>query len=215
MAARRTAKPAAEDVLLWMEMGRLYYFTEKHDQAARSFAKVIKALAQPAIYGLDDKLKKGLLGGLGRAGHHPQDGRAGWSWNMIGESFLLAGRFPEAAAAFEKANQALANKGLLRYQLARIDARTGKPQQALEELQVYFDERLSGVRLAESSRALTGAWLLATSRSPMGAVLAACFGRVTLSDPMLLALGLAEPRKGPRPMTSWPRSLGPCTARES
>ena len=131
-AAGKTAKPTADDVMLWMEIGRLYHVTEKHDKAADAFARVIEAREHPEQFGLDDKAQKTLLGEPGPA------------WNMIGESFLLADRIPQAASAFAKAHRAAPNKGLLSYQLARIDARTGKPDQALEKLQAGFQARVPG-----------------------------------------------------------------------
>jgi tetratricopeptide (TPR) repeat protein len=186
-ATRQSGKPGAEDVALWMEMGRLYYLTEKYDKAADAFARVIKALEHPDDFGLDDKHQKELFGG------------PGLTWNMIGESFFLAGRFTEAAAAFEKANQAAPNKGLLSYQLARIDARTGKPERALERLQACFDARLSDLRSAESWRARAGTWLAAALRGPLGPVLTRGLGGVGLPDPMRVAVDLAAPSEGAGP----------------
>ena len=135
-AARKDAKPTADDVPLWLETGRLYHLTERYDRAADQFARVIHALEHPEQFGLSEKAKKAIFG------------EAGLTWNLFGESFLLAGRFPEAAAAFEKGHRAAPNKGLLSYQLARIDARTGKPEKALDRLQACFDARLASEGVA-------------------------------------------------------------------
>ncbi len=131
LAVRKGAKPVSDDVMLWMELGRLYHLTEKPDKAADSFARVLEAIEHPEQYGLDEAAKKTLLS------------EPGPTYNLMGESFLLAGRFEKAAQAFEKAHQAAPDKGLLSYQLARVEARAGKPEKALEKLQASFDAHLA------------------------------------------------------------------------
>jgi tetratricopeptide (TPR) repeat protein len=129
-AAGTSAKPSADDVALWMEMGRLYYLTEQHAKAAGHFERVLEALDRPDQFGLKATAKKTLLAQPGPA------------YAMMGESFLLAGQFPKAAATFEKGNKAAPNKGLLGYQLAKVDFKTGKAEAALQKLQAYFDAKL-------------------------------------------------------------------------
>jgi tetratricopeptide (TPR) repeat protein len=124
-------KPSATQVLLWMEMGRLYFLAKNYPRAADSFAQVIQALDNPEQYGLDDAVRRKLLG----AGDI--------TYQLFGESFLEAGRTDEALAAFEKANVLLPNEGVLAYQRARIDAKRKQPAAALEKLQVYFKKHLS------------------------------------------------------------------------
>lgn len=136
LAAQKASKPTADQVPLWMEMGRLYHLTQQFDKSADNFARVVEALEHPERFGLDDEACQQLLG------------EPGLGWNLIGESFLLAGRFAPAAAAFQKAHAASPNPGLLSYQLARIDARTGKPEKALQRLQDYFERRLASEGLA-------------------------------------------------------------------
>jgi len=136
LAARKVAKKTAADVLLQMEMGRLYHLADKYDKAADSFAQVLEAIKKPQQYGIDEEVKKVLLG------------EPGPTYNLFGECFLMANRPKEAIAAFEKAHQLAPNKGLLNYNLARVDAKTDKPDQALARLQAAFDERLSSEGMA-------------------------------------------------------------------
>jgi tetratricopeptide (TPR) repeat protein len=130
-AARSTAKPAAEDVALWMEMGRLYHLTDQYAKAAASFSRVIDALDHPDRYGLTSAVKKALMA------------EPGPTYALMGDTFLLAGEPQKAAVAFEKSNQAAPSNGLLGYRMAKVDLKTGKPEQALQRLQAYFDARLS------------------------------------------------------------------------
>lgn len=118
-------------VLLRMQMGRLYHLVEKHDQAADCFAAVLDALKASESAGIDEEVKKVLLGD------------ASATYGLIGETFLQAGRPAEAATAFESAHQAEPNKGVFSYRLARVALHQGELQTALARLQVYFDERLS------------------------------------------------------------------------
>ncbi|NUQ61961.1 MAG: tetratricopeptide repeat protein [Pirellulales bacterium] len=118
-------------VLLRMQMGRLYHLVEKYDQAAECFDAVLNALKDPDSAGLDEQVRKVLLG-------DPAP-----TYNLIGEAFLLAGRSKEAAAAFENGHKADPKQGLLSYHLARVDMRLGKPEDALVKLEAYFAERLS------------------------------------------------------------------------
>ena len=53
---RGADKETAADLLLRMEMGRLYYLTEKYKPAADCFARVIYALDHPDEFALDEQL---------------------------------------------------------------------------------------------------------------------------------------------------------------
>lgn len=136
IATRKNAKRTAADVLLEMEMGRLYHLADQYDKAAASFARVLEALADPKRYGVDEEVKKILLG------------EPGPTYNLIGECFLLANRPSEAIQAFEKAHALAPNQGLLSYNLARVDAKTDKLERTLTRLQVYFDQRLTAEGIA-------------------------------------------------------------------
>lgn len=130
-AASSRHKPTAQDVVLWMEMGRLYHLTEQHAKAAARFSRVLEALDRPDQYGLDDAVKKVLLA-------EPR-----LAFAMMGESFLQANQPDKATAVFQRSHQAQPSQGLLGYQLAKVDLKTGKPEEALKRLQAYFDERLA------------------------------------------------------------------------
>ena len=136
LGARKQAEPGPEDVILWMEMGRLYYLVEKHDKAAECLARVMDAIDHPERFGPDQAFKNAILADAGTA------------YALMGESFFLTGQHDRAAEAFQRAHRAVPNKGLLGYNLARIEARTGKHAQALEKVQAYFNEREAGQGLA-------------------------------------------------------------------
>jgi len=130
-AARKEAKPAADDVVLWMELGRLDYLTEQYAKAAGHFERVLDALEHPDRIPLDGAAKKALFSEPGPA------------YAMMGDAFLLAGQPQKAVAVFEKGQKLAPNKGLLGYQLAKVDLKTGKPDKAVQDLQAYFDARLA------------------------------------------------------------------------
>lgn len=124
-------KPVAGHVLLWMEMGRLYFLTKQFGPAAEQFAKVSKALNDPEQYGLDDPIRRKLLGS------------GDITYRLFGEAFLEAGKLDEALAAFEKANVLLPSEGVMGYERARIEEKRKHPALALEKLQIYFDKHLT------------------------------------------------------------------------
>ena len=136
VAARKDAKPAAEDVVLWMEMGRLYYLTEQYAKAAASFTQVFDALDHPDRFGLSDSIKKALLA------------EPGPTFGLVGDAYLLAGDGPKAVAAYEKSHKLVPNRGLLGFRLAKVDLKAGKPAEALARLQAYFDEHRSSEETA-------------------------------------------------------------------
>ena len=124
-------KPSAGTVLLWMEIGRLYFLTKKFDLAAGQFERVVRALRTPKDFGIDDALQKSIIG----------DG--GISYQLFGECFLEAGRIADAKAVFQKANEIKSDDGTLAYNLARVESKQKQPAQALQKLQTYFDKRLT------------------------------------------------------------------------
>jgi tetratricopeptide (TPR) repeat protein len=124
-------KPAASQVALWMEMGRLYFLAKKYDQTAHYFGEVYKALENPQQFGLDQAAQRGLLN------------KAEVAYQLFGESFLEAGKLSEAEAAFEKSNRIKADEPLSLYNRARIEHRQKKSDQALVHLQSYFDKHFA------------------------------------------------------------------------
>jgi tetratricopeptide (TPR) repeat protein len=125
------AKPTAQQVALWMEMGRLYFVAKKYDQTAHYFGEVYKALENPKEFGLEPAMQKALLN------------KAELAYQLFGESFLEAGKTTEALAAFEKSNQIKADEPLSLYNRARVDAKQKQPAQALAKLESYFDKHFA------------------------------------------------------------------------
>jgi tetratricopeptide (TPR) repeat protein len=127
----KSEKPSASAVLMWMEMGRLYFLAKQFDQAAKNFAQVSTALANPKDYDLSEEVEKALLN------------KGELTYQLFGESFLEAGRLDEALAAFEKGNTYKADESLLLYNQARIEAKRKQPAQALAKLETYLEKHFS------------------------------------------------------------------------
>ena len=136
LAARVGAKPDAADVILWTEQGRLYHLAEQYAKAAEQFSRVLAALGHPDKFGLDEEIRKAILA------------EPGPTYQLFGECYLLSGRLPEAAAAFQKSQALAPNKALWKYNQARLAARapagSAKPEQALADLEESFRKRLAG-----------------------------------------------------------------------
>jgi tetratricopeptide (TPR) repeat protein len=118
-------------VLLKREMGRLHFLLQQHEQAAEAFATAVKALDEPQKFGLNEELRKRLLG------------KPELTYLLFGEAFLEAGRHDAAQAMFQKVHEAKPNEALLSYQLARVDARRGKHQAALKKLDKYLAAKIA------------------------------------------------------------------------
>ncbi len=131
LARRNGEKPNSGAVLMWMEMGRLYFLEKQYSKAAERFDEVGKALAAPQDYGLDATMQKALLN------------KAELTYQLFGEVFLEADRPADALAAFEKAQAIKPDEALHLYNLARVDARQKQPAQALAKLENYFDKHYS------------------------------------------------------------------------
>ncbi|MEX2112619.1 MAG: tetratricopeptide repeat protein, partial [Pirellulales bacterium] len=114
-----------------MEMGRLYFVAKQFDKAAGEFGKILSALENPQVAGLDESMQKALLG------------KPELTYQLMGESFLETGELDKAANAFEKSQAANANDGLLAYNLARVELKRNQPAQAIARLQPYFDQQTS------------------------------------------------------------------------
>jgi len=128
LAAREDAKRTIADVALRIELGWLDHLTEQNDKAADCFALVRQALDKPQDFGMDEDETKQLV-------RDP-----GLTYVLMGNCFLLAGRLDEAVAAFSESHRLQPNKALLGYNLARVEAEKGHPEQAMQKLKVYFDE---------------------------------------------------------------------------
>ena len=126
VAVRKNAKQSAADVFLRMEMGRLYLLMEKYERAAECFAHVVNAVEHPDEFALDVHLSRALLDDPGR------------TYQLMGECFLTADRPEDARAAFQKVEQHSPDSAMRQYNLARVNAQTDKPAEALEALEACF-----------------------------------------------------------------------------
>jgi tetratricopeptide (TPR) repeat protein len=131
-AENRPTAEDADDVLLRLELGRLYHLEEKYEDAADCFAEVVKGLADPERYGLDENTVKAIL-------EEPVD-----LYQVFGDAFVRSGRLEEAKAAFEKADRYSPDKAVLHYELARVYAEDDKPADARAALELAFGEKLTG-----------------------------------------------------------------------
>lgn len=129
LPGEKSSSPA--NTVLLVEMGRLYYLTEQHAKAADAFSQVLKVLNQQGEAGLDPDVRKALLAEAER------------TYELFGSAFLAADRPQDALAAFERADQAKPNKGILAFNRARVYHQTAEAEKALEQLQAYFDARES------------------------------------------------------------------------
>lgn len=121
-------KRSATYVLLMRELGILYDLTGQPKPAADAYAVVFEALQRPADYDLDLKTKTRLLA----------DPRT--SYEKIGQILLDGERLDLAAKAFELAGKSgRAGAGNLAYYQAKVLLLSNKPQEAMTELQRYFD----------------------------------------------------------------------------
>lgn len=124
--ARGASQPAATDVHLWMEMGRLYAQLGQFPRAAAWFARVSEALEHPNRFGLTAAARKALLSSPAEA------------YGLMGEAFLRAGQLENARRAFEQAHQAAPRPASLAWRLARLELRSGNVRQALVRLEEAF-----------------------------------------------------------------------------
>lgn len=121
-------KHSATYVLLMRELGILYVLTGQPKSAADAYAIVFEALQHPADFDLDLKTKTRLLA-------DPQT-----SYEKIGQVLLDGERLDLASQAFElAAKSGRAGAGNLAYYQAKVLLLSNKPDEALGELQKYFD----------------------------------------------------------------------------
>jgi tetratricopeptide (TPR) repeat protein len=146
---------AAGDVLLQMEMGRLYFLTEQHSQAAAMFSRVREALEHPERISQNESLQKLVLG------------RPDRTYRILAEGFLQAGRCDDAAAMFQKAHETAKDAPQLAFQLARVAAKRGQHEEALRQLDGYFQAKATSA--GSEPYALLREELEATSPDPAAA----------------------------------------------
>jgi tetratricopeptide (TPR) repeat protein len=132
LARRAGEEPnSSEDVLLRMDSGRLLMQVGKYKEAADCIALVVDALDHPDKYALSAEIQKALL-------EEP-----GSTYAVFGDCFLQAGRTDEALTAFEKAHKRDPNEALWKFHLAQVQAKSGKPAEALATLEEATAKHLS------------------------------------------------------------------------
>ncbi len=119
-------KKTAQHVLVVMQLGRLYAVTKRYREAAQAFREVLHALENAKQYGIDARLRARLLG------------NAGATYRLMGRAFLEAGELNRAEEAFRTAHAVSRDQPTWQYHQALLALRRGKPKQALEHLEKYF-----------------------------------------------------------------------------
>ncbi len=191
----------AADVFTHLELGRLYFLTQKWAKAIEQFAHVNDALDHPDRFGISPQTKKLLLGN-----------EPGELYEMFGEAYLLTDRLAEAEAAFRKSQSVAPNEALLKFNLARIAAHRGQAQEALAGLQSSLDRGLATEgaapyqlladvlkKLGRQSELLDRLQKLHTANpanAPLSYFLAEQYlkaGRTEMAEPLYLELSVASP----------------------
>lgn len=116
-------------LVVYLEMGRLSLLTRDYAKSAEYFARVRDAVEHPERLTQNEAVQKALLGEADR------------TYRLMAEGFFQAGRYDDAEACFRRAYQPPSGKeqpGLLDLQLARIAAKRGQTDQALQHLEGYF-----------------------------------------------------------------------------
>jgi tetratricopeptide (TPR) repeat protein len=120
---------SSSHVMLLMEMGRLYFLAEQNEKSADMFERVSEALEKPDEHGLNAVLLKAISGDKGEI------------HELMAAAFLEAGRPELAAKAFQRLAKFESNKAVSAYHEAQVHAKAGRYDEALAQLQTYFDAR--------------------------------------------------------------------------
>lgn len=124
-------QPDISMILAQLELGRIHFLLENYKQSAEAFAVVRAALEEPEKYHLNESLRKMILDEPDR------------TYLLLGESFLRGGRPDDAEAMFRKVAEAKPQPEVLDFRLARVTAARGKTDEALEQLDKYFQAKSS------------------------------------------------------------------------
>lgn len=116
-------------IMLRLEMGRLYFLTNRTDRAAEAFGEVLAELEKSGEKGFTPAALKTLAG------------ERGVTYELMGSAFLAAGRLDEAEKAFARLSRHAPNPAVTAFNQARVLAKRGESAGALENLQKYFDSR--------------------------------------------------------------------------
>lgn len=130
-AADAAAQPDEDlaALLVYVELGRLALLTGEAAKSAAYFVRVRDALEQPERLAKNEAVKQALLGQAER------------TYRLLAEGFYQAERFDDAEVMYRRAYQDTPGQeepGLLGFYLARIAARRGDMNQALQHLDRYF-----------------------------------------------------------------------------
>jgi tetratricopeptide (TPR) repeat protein len=136
VAARGKKREVASDILVQMEMGRLYYLLEKPKEASACFARVLYAIDHPDEFMLEQDVVKILLS------------KPGMTYQLMGECFLTADKLAEAKTVFERADKVAPDKALRDYNQARLALKNNKPDEALGLLDAAFAQHLTDQGMA-------------------------------------------------------------------
>lgn len=127
MKSPRLDRSSPEFVGMNKSLGLLYAVTGQKNLAADCYEILFDAVKDPEKYGMDSRAKKSLVS-------DPTS-----SYERIGQVLLDAGRLQPALEAFELAATSKQGAGNLAYNRAKILLLQDKPEEALVELQKYFD----------------------------------------------------------------------------
>ena len=117
-------------IAMQFEMGRLFFLTGKHEQAAQAFRGVLRALESNTEEVASARYRQAFL----------KDKKS--IYTLFAEAFLEAGSYEEAELTFRKANEAAPDQEWLTLQLARVDYRAGRYTAAQNKLQDYVTQKL-------------------------------------------------------------------------
>ena len=135
LGARGDERETTPDVVLHMELGRLYQLVEKYAKSADHFARVVYALDHEEEFKLDAKTKQALLS-------PPAP-----TYLLFAESFLRAGRAKKRWPP-SKRPTGWRPQGAAGLSPGGSRSRDGKADAALANLQLYFDLRRTVAGLA-------------------------------------------------------------------
>lgn len=125
-------------LLVYVEIGRLALLTRDFAKSANYFARVRDALEQPDRLAKNEAVKQALLGQADR------------TYRLMAEGFYQAGRYDDAEAMYRRAYVGPSGKDeprLLGFYLARVAAKRGQTDQALQHLERYFATPSSAVSI--------------------------------------------------------------------
>lgn len=130
LQSSKLEKTSPTAVVLNVELGVLYQITGQPEKAAECFALIFDAIKSPAKYGLDFRQRAALVA----------DPRT--TYERIGEVLIEGGKLELASEVFDLASKSnRVSAGNLIYHRARILLLSKKPEDALTELQAYFDKQ--------------------------------------------------------------------------